>query len=326
MRKGIFVVLMLGIFLVMGFGTQQVAAKELVFGMVPKIVLPWYEPAINGFKDQCAEFGVKAEIASPPTGAVEEQVQITSDLITRGVDAINLDPLDPHALTPLIKEAISKGILVTCSLSSDAPDSGRLFYVSPDNFTEIGTIQADKLAELLGKKGKVAFITGQLTAYNHRRAVEGFKEGISKYPEMKVVAVEGSIDDPALGLQHAENILAAYPDLAGFGSSDISGGAILQAVKAKGRMGEVKIVCRTDLPDIIEGIREGGIVASRHDNTYAYGALGARGLYFATQGKKMKGKFEVPMIWITKENVDTYQKELAEQTEKLLPKFDALWE
>jgi ribose transport system substrate-binding protein len=290
---------------------------------------------MEGFKTQCEELGVKAEFAVPQTGRIEEQVEIMEGLMARKVDAISLCPLDPDALTPSINKAMEKGIPVIFGGFTDAPRSKGLCYISPDNYLEVGYAQGHIAATLLpGQKGKVAYQVSQLTSWNMHRAIEGFQDALASYPDIEIVSIDANDDDFELALRHAENVLTRFPDIAAYCSACSAGGFINQAVVKAGKGDKIIQVHRTATPNLLDGIRKGTVYGSRHDNCYAYGYMGARGLYHAVNGKKLTlsyqefgQKFFVAFTMITKENVDDFfeaQKRMTVET--YVPKFDKLWE
>ena len=65
-------------------GTQEAGDKKPTFVMVPKLVHPFYEPCIEGFKDAGAKYGVNVEVESPPKLDIALQVKVIEDLIARG--------------------------------------------------------------------------------------------------------------------------------------------------------------------------------------------------------------------------------------------------
>ena len=76
---------------------------------------------------------------------------------------------------------------------ADAPESQRIAYVGTDNVAA-GKIAGEELAKAIGGKGKVAILTGSLTAVNANQRIEGFKEALKAYPDIEIVATEPTED------------------------------------------------------------------------------------------------------------------------------------
>ncbi|MBW2461524.1 MAG: substrate-binding domain-containing protein, partial [Deltaproteobacteria bacterium] len=88
-----------------------------------------------------------------------DQVRVVEDVISRGVDAIVLAPLDDSALVPPAREAVAEGIPVLI-IDSDLDWDGRVSFVATDNM-EGGRLAARRLGELLGGEGKVLMMRYQ---------------------------------------------------------------------------------------------------------------------------------------------------------------------
>ena len=111
--------------------------------------------------------------------------------------------------------------------------------ITSENFTTFitasdmvyGHMSAQWMVEKLGGKGKVAIITGQLGASNLNERIDGVKEALAAYPDIEIVAVEGTEDDLAKAVSVTEAILRGNPDLAGiFGMSQVGGPAVAKVL------------------------------------------------------------------------------------------------
>ena len=103
-------------------GGQQEGSDQPTFVMVPKLVHPFYEPCIEGFKDAAAKYGVTAEVESPAKFDIALQVKTIEDLIARGVDGIAISAVDDKGLVAVVNEALDAGIVVLC-FDGDAPST-----------------------------------------------------------------------------------------------------------------------------------------------------------------------------------------------------------
>ena len=113
-----------------------------------------------------------------------------------------------------------------------------------------------------GKTTEVAILHGALTALNAQQRVQGFEEALANYPDIEIVAVEPTEDDPALALSKAEALLQAYPDLAAFyGVTGVGVPGAAGAVKGANLCGKVVVVGFDVVPQGIEGMRDGCVQA-----------------------------------------------------------------
>ncbi|MHC1781768.1 MAG: sugar-binding protein [Anaerolineaceae bacterium] len=189
-----------------------------------------------------------------------KQVQLFESVIARKPAGIAVSPNDPATVQEAISKATAAGIPVI-TWDADAPDSERLLYIGTDNEAAGGTV-AETLAKILDGKGKVAILTGSLTALNAQQRVKGFRDVMAKYPGIEIVAEEPTDDDAARSLSVAESLLQAHPDLAAFygvTGNGVPGSA--GAVKQANMCGKVKVVGFDVVPQGIELMRAGCVDA-----------------------------------------------------------------
>ena len=126
------------------------------------------------------------------------------------------------------------------------------------------------MGKALGGKGEVAIVTGQLGASNLNERIAGIKKSLAKYPDIKIVATEGTEDDLAKAVSVDEALLRGHPGLKGiFGVSQVGGPSVAKVLATKefsAKKGEVKVFAFDDLPDTVKGVKEGfiqGIMVQR---------------------------------------------------------------
>lgn len=221
---------------------------------------PYWDSCRKGMEAKMAELGVKAEFLGPEKSDAAKQVAIFESVVARKPAAIAVSPNDPNTVMESISKAMAAGIPVI-TWDADAPGSERLLYIGTDNVAA-GRTAGETLAELIGGKGKVAILHGALTALNAQQRVQGFEEALANYPDIEIVAVEPTEDDPALALSKAEALLQAYPDLAAFyGVTGVGVPGAAGAVKGANLCGKVAVVGFDVVPQGIEGMRDGCVQA-----------------------------------------------------------------
>jgi ribose transport system substrate-binding protein len=157
------------------------------------------------------------------------QISQIEDFVTRRVDAIVVCPVDSRGIGKGIKTANAAGIPVfTADIA--ALEGEVISHIASDNVAG-GRLAGEYLARLLNGKGKVAIINQPVVTSTLDR-VQGFREIVSNYPEIEIVAdVNGDgVRDRAM--QAAADVLQAHPDLdAIFGINDDSALGALDAVE-----------------------------------------------------------------------------------------------
>ncbi len=293
------------------------SAKEKVFVMVPKGVHPYYEPCYEGFAAAGKKFGVKTEYVAPQDFQLPLQVKVIENLIVRKVDGIAISALDNEGLIDVIKQAMDAGIKIVC-FDADAPSSERLSYIGTVNKTA-GEVGAEQMVKYIGKKGDIAVLQGGLGASNLNMRFAGFKSKLAEIaPDMKIVAREDNEGKFELATNKTEALLGAYPSLKGVFSVSAEGapGAAI-AIEDAGKEGKIIIGGFDDLPDTIEAIKAGTVQFCLAQMTYKMGWLSVTELLKACEGQKIPSEIDTGMMVITKDNADTYMKQMQEETQKL---------
>ena len=112
-----------------------------------------------------------------------------------------------------VEAAKENGISVV-AFDSNVTDSDMIAAFRGTDNTSVGKLAGEKLADAIGKSGKVAIFSAQEKTESSRRRVEGFKEAISAYSDISVV--QELYMDKVEDMQSAiESTLQSYPDLAG---------------------------------------------------------------------------------------------------------------
>ena len=164
------------------------------------------------------------------------------------------------AVTPAIDKAIAAGIPVVCA-DADAPSSKRYSFVGTGNYNA-GYQGGEQLAKLLGGRGEVAlmYIPG---ADNLTQRVNGYKDALAKYPEIKIVQVGNDHGSQTEAEKECRALIQVYPNLAGFGCvAAVGGQGAAVAVKQAGKVGKIRIVAMDRDEATLQFIQEGVIDAS----------------------------------------------------------------
>lgn len=285
--------------------TQSEAQKTIEIAVIPKSFSHQFWLTVKAGADQAGK-EIGAKIIWQGTAKeteVEQQINIVQDMISRKVSAIVLAASDANALVGVVENAISRNIPVVTidsGVNSDKPVS----FVATDNILG-AQIAADTLAKLIGEEGEVGlipFVPGAATSEMRER---GFKEGIAKYPNIKLVSTLYSDSNVAKAMDVTNDMLTAFPNLKGiFAANESSAVGCAQAVKSKGKAGQVKIVAFDAAEEEIQALKEGVIQALIVQNPYKMGYLGVKCAYDAIQGKPVEKRIDTGVTVVTLENLN----------------------
>jgi len=176
-----------------------------------------------------------------------------------------------------------------------------------NNYSQQGTIAAERLVKLIGRTGKVAVMQGYPTAPNHKERYESQMAVLRKYPDITVV--DGGIDndDIETARQQALAVLKLHPDLSGYLCCDASGPiGIANAIKEAGKIGRVKVVSMDGITPILNAIKEGVIDASSATIPRMQGSMSVLMLWQASLGIQTPQAIDTGIDVITQENVTRF--------------------
>jgi ribose transport system substrate-binding protein len=183
------------------------------------------------------------------------QIQITDAMINRRVDAICLAPIDKQVMVTVVERAAKENIPVVI-FDSGIDTEKFLSQVMTDN-KEAGRVAARRMDDILGGKGKVIMVAVQPGGASTMLREEGFEEELKKFPGIQIVDKRYGYSDYAKSLQVAENMLTAFPDVAGlFASNESSAAGAAQALKARPGS-KVKAIGFDSSPALVADLKAG---------------------------------------------------------------------
>ncbi len=258
-----------------GGGSTVKKTGELRLAVVPKAVgFDFWEQVKTGA--ECAASKQK-DITVQWDGVTAEtdvtgQVNLLQNFITQGVDGMVYAATDAKVLSQVTKQALDQSIPVVNIDSGTDPQPANVPVFATDNVAS-----AQKVAGLLANKigaqgGDIAFIPFQAGTVTNDQRQKGFKTGLAKHSELKLVATQSSQSDYDKALQVTEDILTAHPTIKGIFAANEPGvlGAA-EAVRKAGKSGKVTIVGWDASPDEVKGVKDGVIDALIVQNPFRMG-------------------------------------------------------
>lgn len=290
-------------------GTAAVA-QDITIAVIPKVAVPFFDDCNTGAQAAADALGVGYQWVVPQNTQGATQVKIMEDLIARQVSGIAISVNEPKSVEGVIKQAMEAGIKVV-TFDSDSAASGRSLYIGTIN-KQAGVTMGNSMAEKLGGKGKVAIITGQLGASNLNERIDGVKEALAAFPDIEIVATEGTEDDLAKAVSVTEAILRGNPDLAGiFGMSQVGGPAVAKVLAQQefsDRKGAVAVFAFDDLPDTIQGVKDGYINGIMVQRPVTMGKLAVEQLVAQIKGEAPGGDIDTGVTVVNADNLGSYTK------------------
>jgi ribose transport system substrate-binding protein len=241
-----------------------------------------------------------------------EQKQVLDDLLTRGVAGVSVSAIDPTNETDILNKVASQAVLFTTD--SDAAGSKRVLYIGTDNVA--AGVQAGQLInKALPKGGKIMLFVGTMGAANARERVEGIKKTIG--PQVEILDIRADEVDFAKAKRNVEDTLTKYPSIDGLvGLWSYNTPQIVEAVRAGGKQGQVKVIGFDEDPVTLRGIADGIVDATVVQQPFEFGYQSMKLLAKVIEGDKSAIPANhldiIPTNVIDKSNVADFQKKMKE--------------
>ncbi|MBQ9389955.1 MAG: sugar ABC transporter substrate-binding protein [Synergistaceae bacterium] len=233
-----------------------------------------------------------------------KQISQIEDMVSQGVDAIFLNPVDWQAVAPGLMAANEAGIPII-NVDAAVYDEDRVACIVASDNLSAGLLCAEDMLKRLPKGGK-AVILGHPTTKTGIDRIAKFKETIEAHPEFTIVAEDSSEGQLEIAMPKMENIIQAHPDMnVVMCVNDPTARGVIQALKAADMKG-VLIYGVDGSPDAKKAIKEGDMTGTAAQSPINIGKIGVEMAYKILAGEKVDKHIPVPVQLITIENVDSF--------------------
>lgn len=304
--------------LLVGCGKTQQTAGAPASSETKKIKVGFSNASVSNTWRVGMYDALKAEVAKNPnvellyTDANDNAAKQNSDvddLLSKGIDILLISPCTEDALNPAIEKAYEKKIPVIVFDRKSSTDKYTSFVETSDY--EIAKVSAKRMVELLTKKngsakGNIVIIQGFMGCGPQIAREKGFEEVLKAYPDIKVVSNQAADFQRSKGMQVMENMLQANSKIDGILSQ--SGESLAGAIEAvdAAKRGDGMIYVGVDGYNGLLKLIKSGKVDSTTLLPVGVSAEALKIGLKALNGEKVDKAVELPVIQITKDNVDKY--------------------
>ncbi len=268
----------------------------------------------NGMSDYAKTVpGVSLQIEDAKDD-VSKQLSQVQNFIANKVDAIIVNPVDTSATPAITKLAAEAGVplVYVNRLPADLDQLGPKASAVVSDEKESGTYEAQQICKLLGGKGDILVIEGQLS---NQAAVQRTKDvhEVIATPEcsgMKIVAEQTANWDRTQGQNLMTNWLSKGMkfDAVISNNDEMAIGAI-QAMKAAGVDTKKAIVGGVDATqDALASMKAGDLKVTVFQNAAGQGKGAVDTALALASGKTVDKWVKIPFELVTPDNLDKYAK------------------
>jgi inositol transport system substrate-binding protein len=263
---------------------------------------------INAIKGEAEKTGTAVQFEDA-AGDTQKQISEVQNFAARHVDAIIVNAVDSSATGKMTEVAIAAKIpLVYVNRGPDAAElPAGVSFVSSDEHVS-GRLQGDAIAKLLGGKGNVVIMEGELSDQATRLRTEGVQKVVAQHPGMKVVAVQPANYQRSEAIDLMGNWITAGDkiDAVAANNDEMAIGAIL-ALRQAGVDPKSVVVAGVDAtPDGLAEMERGTLAVTVFQDAKGQGRVAVDTALKMTRGEAVPGHVDVPFELVTKDNYKSY--------------------
>ncbi|TPP09969.1 sugar ABC transporter substrate-binding protein [Rhizobium glycinendophyticum] len=252
---------------------------------------------------------VQIEIADDD---VQKQLSQIQNFIASKVDAIIVNAVDTSATAPMTKLANDAGIPIVYvnRMPSDVDALGpKGAFVASDE-VESGTLQTKEVCRILGGKGDILVMVGDLA---NQAAVQRTKDihDVIATPDcagMKILDEQTAVWDPVKAQDLMTNWIAAgHKPAAVIANNDNMAIGAINAMKAAGwGMNEVVVAGIDATQEALAYMKAGDLDVTVFQDAFGQGAGAVDAAIKLAKGDKVDAKVWIPFQLVTPENMDQF--------------------
>ena len=278
--------------------------KDKVTLLVSTLNNPFFVDLRDGAQEEAKKLGVDLQVSDAQNDSATQQNQ-AQNAQSQGVRAVIINPVDSDAAAPAVATLRGSSIPV---VSVDRSVTGEEVnaHIASDNVAG-GAQAARKLAEGMGKKGKVIILQGTPGAASTRDRGKGFKDEIRKYPDIKVVAEQTANFDRTEALNVTSNLMQSNPDAtAVYAENDEMALGAIQALGSKAGK-DVQVFGFDGTADGLKAVESGTMLGTIAQQPKELGMKSVRAAYDLIRNKKVEKIQSIAVKTVTKENVADFK-------------------
>lgn len=258
----------------------------------------------KGIEDKGAELGITVKI-NDGRNDLSTQISQAEDMIAQGVDAIILHAISAEGSSVIVDMCNEASIpCVVMNLSVESEDYSA--YVGVYD-VYAGEMMGNRISELLGGKGKIVILEGELGQGPTILRDEGLDNTILKEPGIELLERKTANWSRDTAMSITEDLLTSHSDIDAIlcHNDDMAMGALL-ACEAAGRKADI-IVCGVDaIADAMEAVKEGRLDFTIFQDANGIGAGSCEVAYKLAKGESVEKTNYVDFTLITVDNVEQY--------------------
>jgi ribose transport system substrate-binding protein len=272
-----------GVLLALG-ACRKRPSSLLRIAVVPKGTTHEFWKTVHaGTVKAARELGVEVVWKGPlKEDDLRSQIDLVQSFVAQRVAGIVLAPLNDKALVASVRGAVEAGIPVVV-FDSDLGSSDPVSFVATDN-RAAGRLGGERMAKLLGGRGKLVVLRYQEGSASTHHREEGFIQALRAHSGLELVSANqyaGPTTETAFSA--SENLLSAQQAASGgvsgvFCPNESTTFGMLLALRKLGLAGKLKFVGFDTSDKLVEGLRRTELDALVLQHPFRMGELAVKTL------------------------------------------------
>jgi ribose transport system substrate-binding protein len=272
---------------------------------------PFYVTMACGAQAEATKEGITLSVTGGNKWDATVQKPVIDSVTAAHPDGVMVAPDDSKALLAPLKAMSDAGIKVTFVDTQLDDTSFAVSSIATDNLAG-GTLAAKTLAGLIGDKGSVLVVNVDPGISTTDARVKGFTDEMKNHPNIAVLDVQYTHDDPTAATTITTATLAAHPDLAGVFATNVQNAEGVATGLKQASNTTVKTIAFDAGPKQIEDLNAGIVQGLIAQDPYGIGVAGVQQTVLALKGQATTKVIQTQLAALTKDNVNdpTMQKYL----------------
>ncbi|MEZ2132376.1 MULTISPECIES: sugar ABC transporter substrate-binding protein [unclassified Sinorhizobium] len=267
---------------------------------------------VNGMQDYAKSIGVELQVEDATTD-VNKQLDQVRNFAAGGVSAIIVDPVDSDGTPALSKVAEDAGIpLIYVNVQpTDLSTLGKQQAFVGSNESESGTLQMKEVCRMLGGKGNIVIMIGDLTSQAARQRTQDVHD-VVQTPEcsgLKVVQEQVGNWSRVNGADLVSNWLTSGLEFdAVLANNDEMALGAIAALKNSGASTDKIIVAGIDAtPEALQAMKAGDLKVTVFQDAKGQGKGSIDAALKAIRGEKLEREVWIPFRLVTPQNMADFE-------------------
>jgi ribose transport system substrate-binding protein len=271
---------------------------------------PFFVDMRRGAQEAADRLGVNLEVqAAEREIDVEKQMQIVENMIQTGIQALVITPSGSREIvSALVKARAAKIPIVIVDTRVDAKaaaDAGvkTETFVGSDNYAG-GKLAGEYLVKVTGGKAHVGTLEGIPGHETGDSRLRGFRDAVKDAAGVAIVASQPANWERDQGFNVFQNMLQAHPDIDSvFACSDLMALGAVEAIRAAGKTGSIKVIGFDALDDAKKAIAAGTMTASVAQFPSEMGKVAVESAVKVIRGETLPADINVKLALVTKDDL-----------------------